>query len=59
MLNAIGQFSVREKRVDAAHDALTTASFSAFKLVFWLHPIATDHARLDRGQSYRFADEAR
>ena len=53
MLNAIGQFSVREKRLQAAHDrALTTALFYAFELEFRTHPTAADHARaLIGGQS--------
>lgn len=46
MLNAIGQFSVREKRLHAAYDhAPTTALFSALKLEFRTHPTAADHAR--------------
>jgi hypothetical protein len=50
MLNAIGQFSVREKRLHAAYDrALTTALFSAFKLEFRAHPIA-DHVPACRGR---------
>jgi hypothetical protein len=51
MLNAIGQFSVREKRLHAAYDhALTTALFSALKLEFRTHLIAADYARACRGR---------